>query len=135
MKERYDFEITDDQYRLAFKSILESKFSADSRYLSLIVEEIIIIWDDFVTELEEGYSMSAYEFYNDLDIIRKPVDLLMNSDLLNNYPEHQFTLKIIYLIDDRYRAISREYLAYSDSEPWWRRRILINASSDYFDSI
>jgi hypothetical protein len=135
LKERFDYQINDDQYRLAFKSEMEKNFDPNMVGHDLILEELIIGWDDFVIELEEGYDMTSYEFDNDMDIWREPVDLLVNSELLRQFPEHQTTIRIINEIDNRFRAISQEHEKLDKLEPWWRKRFLLRASSEYFDTV
>lgn len=122
LKERFDFEITDDNYRLAFKSEVETNLAPNQVGYDMILEELIIGWDDFVAELEIGYDMTSYEFDNDMDIWRKPVDLLVSSELLTEFPEHHTTLNIINRIDNRFRAISQEHEKLANFEPWWRKR-------------
>lgn len=135
LKERFSFEIQDDEYRLAFRSEVESKFDPNMVGHDLILEELIIGWDDFVNELEDGYDMTSYEFDNDMDIWREPVDLLVNSQLLRKFSEHQTTLNIINKIDNRFRDISKEHEKLTKFEPWWKKRFLIRASSEYFDTV
>ncbi|MEQ8473623.1 MAG: hypothetical protein RIC35_20665 [Marinoscillum sp.] len=135
LKERFDFEITDDNYRLAFKSEVEKNFDPNQFGHDMILEELIIGWDDFVADLELGYDMSSYEFDNDMDIWRKPVDLLSNSELLNEFPEHRTTLNIINQIDNRFRRITQEHEKLANLEPWWKKRFLTKASSEYFDTV
>ena len=135
LKERFDFEITDDNYRLAFKSGVEKNFDPNQVGHDTIMEELFIGWDDFVADLEQGYDMTSYEFDIDMDIWREPVELLINSEPLAKFPEHQTTLNIINQIDIRFRAISQEHEKLKNFEPWWRKRFLIKASSEYFDTV
>jgi hypothetical protein len=134
LKERFGFEITDDNYRLAFKSEVEKNFDPNQVGHGMILEELIIGWDDFLIDLEQGYDMTSYEFDNDMDIWREPVDLLVNSKLLSEFPEYQTTLSIINEIDNRFRTISQEHEKLARFEPWWKKRFLTKASSEYFDT-
>ncbi|MEQ9303773.1 MAG: hypothetical protein RJQ14_07645, partial [Marinoscillum sp.] len=128
LKERFDFEITDYNYRLTFKSEVEKKFTPNQVGHGMILEELIIGWDDFVADLEQGYDMSSYEFDNDMSIWRKPVDLLVNSKVLVEFSEHQTTLNIITEIDTRFKAISQEHENLAKFEPWLKKRFLTKAS-------
>ncbi len=135
LKERFGFKITDGNYRIAFKSVVQKNFDPHQVGHDMTLEELIIGWDDFVTDLEQGYDMTSYEFDNDMEICRKPVDLLVNSELLSEFPEHQTALSIINHIDDRFRALSQEHEKLAKFEPWWKKRFLTKASSEYFDTV
>lgn len=135
LKERFNVEFTDDQYRLAFMKILKKVYGEKSVAANMILEELLIEWDDVVTDFGVGYGMSVYEFDDYLDSHRRPIDHLSSNNDLERYEEHRKLKSIVDVIDDRFKAVTVEVKDFANRDTWWKRRILLKAGSEYFDTL
>ena len=133
IKERFDIEFVDDNYRLAFMATMKRVYDVNSIAYDLGLEEILVNWDDFVTNLKNGYKMSFSEFDYDLDSCREPIEQLTSSKELNKFEEQAKLNSIVDNIDDRFKRLTIE-IDFPNKEFWWARRMLLKASSEYFDT-
>jgi hypothetical protein len=135
LKERFGIEFQDDDYRICFKQIMSKSYGNNSIGANMILEEILVEWNDFVSGLQNGYDLSSYEFDNDLDNVREPLDLILNNQELMKFKEHEKTQSIISQIDNKFRKLSFEYSNFPNRNKWWERRILLKASNEYYETL
>ena len=135
LKERFAVEFADDNYRLAFMAMMKKVNAGEAGVSEMIVEELLVAWDDFVTDLNNGYEMSLYEFQYDLDSLRGPIDLLYSNVELDEIEEHKKLKSVIKIIDDKFKQLTVEIIDLPNRNAWWEWRILLKANSDYFDSL
>jgi hypothetical protein len=134
IKERFNIEFTDDSYRLVFMTTMKRVYGDNSVAASLILEEVLVEWDNFVTDLSDGYEMSVYEFDSHLDSYRGPIEHLISSKELKTFKEHEKLNTIVHIIDDKFKQLTIE-AHLPNRNTWWRRRILLKADNEYFDSL
>jgi len=89
IKERFNIEFTDDGYRLAFMTTMKRVYGDDSVAASLVLEEVLVKWDNFVTNLRDGYQMSVYELDNDMDSYLGSIEHMISSKELKTFQEHK----------------------------------------------
>ncbi len=135
IKERFDIEFNDDTYRLAFRKVMKTIYGDNSVAADLILEELLVKWDNFVNDLKEGYDMSVYEFDNDMDSHRGPIEYLISSRDLENFKEHKGLKLIVDKIDEKFKELTIEVNDLSNRDRWWSRRILLKADDEYFDTL
>jgi hypothetical protein len=134
IKERFDIEFFDDNYRRSFMAIMKKVYDVNSVAYDLGLEEILVNWDDFVNNLKNGYQMSVYEFDCDLDSYREPIEQLTSSKELSKFEEQTKLNSIVDNIDNRFKTLTFE-VDLPNKEFWWERRILLKASNEYFDTL
>ena len=135
LKERYQFEIFEDGYRISCKETMIEFYGLGSIGAGEILEELIIQYDDFVIELcEIGYIMSSYEFDNDIDSFRGAIDVIINAPKLELHSEHKRAKEIIEFIDNKFINITTEHHELAKRTNWYSRRILLMASEEYYET-
>ena len=135
LKDRFDIEFNDDSYRLAFKAIIRKAYGENSVAADMVLEEFLIEWDDFVNDLKNGYDMSVYEFDNDMDSYRGPIEHLVSNGDLEKFEEHRNLKLIVDKIDDKFKGLTIEVDDLTNRDTWWSRRILLSATDEYFDTL
>jgi hypothetical protein len=135
LKERFDIEFSDDNYRVAFMTILKNVYGKTSLAANVVLEELLVEWDNFVSDLMEGYDMSVYEFDNDLDSFRGPIKHILSNSELKEFEEHKKLNSIVDLIDTKFRQLTLEVPDLPNRNTWWKRRILLKAGDEYFDTL
>jgi hypothetical protein len=135
IKERFDIEFNDDNYRLAFMKVIKTVYGANSVAADIILEELLVDWDNFVNELKDGYDMSVYEFDNDMDSYRGPIEHLISSGDLEQFKEHKKLKLVVDIIDEKFKGLTIEVNDLSNRDKWWSRRILLKADDEYFDTL
>ena len=92
-------------------------------------------WDCFVKDLETGYNDVSEEFYNDLEIIRAPIEHFLDNADLQQFTVHVDFINQIKETDNRYIDASFEDVQLpKDIFKWWSRRILTKGSLEYAES-
>jgi hypothetical protein len=87
------------------------------------LEELVGQWSDFVGEVENGYSLSIYDYTNDLSVRDLLAELVKRVD--RKAKDH--ALSLIAPCDERFRFATRELAQAIESAPkirgWWWHRI------------
>jgi len=135
IKERFDIEFNDDNYRLAFMKVMKTVYGDNSVAADIILEELLVDWDNFVNDLKDGYDMSVYEFDNDMDSYRGPIEHLISSGDLEQFRDHKGLRLIVDMIDEKFKGLTIEVNDLSNRDKWWSRRILLKADDEYFDTL
>jgi hypothetical protein len=135
IRERFDIEFNDDNYRVAFMKIMKNVYGENSVAADIILEELLVEWDNFVNDLRDGYFMSVYEFDNDMDSYRGPIEHLLSNRDLETFEEHKKLKSIVDKIDDKFKRLTIEVSSLSKRDKWWSRRILLKADNEYFDTL
>lgn len=98
---------------------------------ALTVPLLLEIWDNFVSEVDEGYNNSIYEYTNDLSVR----DLLQ--EIIDNSPSHlrDKMIAFVRISDERFRKASKEsYRSLlpdkEKSQGWWWFRVPIKLGSE-----
>src|SRR5262245_54078630 len=115
-------------------AIMKRGYGEKSVASNLVLDVILVEWDDFVTDLEYGYEMSVYEFDNDMDSYRGPIEHLTSDKKLNEFEEHKKLNSIVDNIDKRFKQLTTE-VDLPNRKFWWTRRILLKADNEYFDTL
>jgi hypothetical protein len=135
IKERFDTEFNDDNYRVEFRKVMKNVYGDNSVAADIILEELLVEWDNFVYDLKDGYDMSVYEFDNDMDSYRGPIEHLFSNKDLETFEEHRKLKLIVDKIDDKFKGLTIEVNDLSSRDTWWSRRILLKAGDEYFDTL
>jgi hypothetical protein len=79
--------------------------------------------------------MSSYEFDNDIDSYRGLLEYLEINSSLIGFTDHKILSSIIKTIDQKYQKITQVHPRFTSVTPWWKKRILTRASSEYFETL
>jgi hypothetical protein len=85
--------------------------------------DYIHAWRSFVTECENGFSMSIYEFENDRSV-RRAIEVLLNSEGAVGSIGFDSFRNDILIEDERYRALLQPDVHVLGADaPWWERGV------------
>ena len=102
---------------------------------SVVPEEVILKWDDFVCKLKEGYTDNVEDYDYDLNAIRANIGPLLNSKELHKFTEHKIFCKAIEKIDTKFKELTYEVNFDAPYLKWWEKRLLKKAGRDYADFV
>ncbi|MFC6997835.1 hypothetical protein [Rufibacter roseus] len=135
LRARFDTSFTDEEYRKRFGLVIQQQDSRLKSSGASMPEDVILEWDDFVKELEDGYHDCPPEYDNDLDLARSWIDVLYSSAELANFNEHQSFKRIIDRIDEKFLELTQEMPHIPSDWHWTHRRALKRAGREYADFI
>lgn len=92
--------------------------------------ELVSRWESFVEECEGGYSWDISEYDNEIRA-RGYLDLLLNAESLQTFPELDELASVVKPIDDRFRSLLRADVERPGKQSWYERGVLRRAGSQY----
>lgn len=87
-------------------------------------------WEGFVYECETGYCWDISEYDNEIRA-RRALDLLIEAESLQIYPERDELVEVVKAIDDRFRLLLQEDVFRPGKEAWYERGVLRRAGLEY----
>lgn len=83
--------------------------------------QLVDRWRDLVAQYEGGYGFDITELDDDLSV-RDRLDVVLRHPDLQNHPEREALAEAVAVVDDRFRAASRDDVRRGrDTRPWWQR--------------
>ncbi len=116
-----------------FLEILKKVLGDNKLDIRLTLADLVSRWSEFVEQCEEGYQYSLYDYDSELTI-RDNIELIICNQDLQKYNEHQEFIERISLIDQRFKAILKEYNLMSEDK-WWKRGVLKYAGEQYAKNV
>ncbi|WP_405060619.1 hypothetical protein OG474_03015 [Kribbella sp. NBC_01505] len=93
-------------------------------------KDFVQAWRSFVRECRDGYSMSIYEYENDLSV-RTEIQLLLDDERMRRTVAFREFNADIEEIDGEFSRLLQDGLEIGDSDaPWWKRGVLKEAGEE-----
>jgi hypothetical protein len=84
--------------------------------------EYVENWKNFVEECKDGYSYSLYDY--DLDLsIRDEIEIILRSEELKMFDEHELFRNRIMMIDQEFISITKDIRIFGLPSFWWKYKI------------
>ena len=95
--------------------------------------QLIAKWQSFVTEVESGYTLTIYDYTNDLSI-RAQLEKEIRSNKVSDDE-----LRVVTALDERFRQATRDSIKALPGAPdpggWWVRRVPVNATGELAEDL
>lgn len=105
-----------------FLKPIMQRFSARAKY-TVTLNDLVTDWEDFVSMVEEGYPLTVYDYYNDMDAR----DMLREVIITVPYSLGSKIADFLKPIDERFyqatKGVERALITTGDIKdyPWWYR--------------
>ncbi|MBI5610857.1 MAG: hypothetical protein HY902_18405 [Deltaproteobacteria bacterium] len=91
---------------------------------------LIESWEAFVEECATGYSFDIAEYRNELRV-RNEIEVLVSSERLRRYKDHDSFVAIVRAIDERFKALGHATWHFATASTWWERVVPVRAGHDF----
>ena len=108
------------------EALLEQKGCKNQSPATLINNWILVVDD-----VESGYFFCLSEYDNDLEV-RATIEIILSSDLLEEFAEREEFRQVVKPVDDRFRSLLRPDAQRPVFSPyWWVLGIPLNTSGEF----
>ncbi len=112
-----------------------NKLLANHNKKELSPSSLVTLWDEFVSECEDIYGWTIYEFDNEIGI-RDCIDIILNEKEMYIFPEFKEFKSLIDSIDRRFNDLLQKNNYRTEvGNKWWRKGILKFAGEEYCSDI
>ena len=113
-------------YITQVEALLEQKGYKNQSPATLINNWILVVDD-----IESGYSFCLSEYDDDLGV-RETVEIILSSDLLEEFAEREEFRQVVEPVDNRFRSLLRPDVQRPVFSPyWWIRGIPFNTGDEF----
>ena len=95
--------------------------------------QLIAKWQSFVIEVESGYTLTIYDYTNDLSLRAQLENEIRSNKVSDN------ELGVVAALDERFRRATRDSVkplpGMPDPGDWWVRRVPRNATAELAEDL
>ncbi len=90
-----------------------------SEYPSTLLD----LWDEFVSDCEEGYDWGIEEYRNEIRV-RNQIEEIVNEKSLRSFPEFAELHSNVKKIDERLKCLFKKDVSLNRGDFWWEKGVL-----------
>jgi hypothetical protein len=87
-------------------------------------------WDSFVDSCLSGYAWDISEYNNEIRV-RDHIEVLLQAECLQQFPEIQAFRELVNPIDQQFKAVLQPDKTLPKQDSWWRKGVLKYAGEPY----